>query len=156
MRRVTIKQIVGANLKRFREMRVGVLKQTLLDALHDNYGITWTRQGWWRAERGERNLDVDELAALADLFGVPIWAFFIPTPEMADDELAVGNVTRPAWTILADMIHPKDEAANFQLEMHAYGLITDILRTKGQTPAVMGLTAALKAASREEVPPTPT
>ena len=143
MSEVTVQQIVGINIKNLREAQKPRMRQAdLADAMEKEYGVVWARQGMYRLENGHRQVDANELMALADLFDVPVWYFFTPPAELATSTVVVGDRKKPAWTILTDLLKP--EKASHHLAYRAYTIAVDLERLVGNdNDAFKGITKAL-------------
>lgn len=97
--RVSMKQVVGENIKRFRKAYVersetvtiswGARRGKVVKAwtqegqreLFRPFGIKWNHSTWSLTETAKRSPRADELFKLALAFNVPVWAFFVPPPE---------------------------------------------------------------------------
>lgn len=140
---VSVQQIVGANIKALRlARRPKITQHQFADALKETYGVEWAKQGMYRVENGEREVNPDEMVALADFFDVPIWHFFTPSADFADSEIVVGGEKRPAWSLLTDMLKP--EKPTHQLAFRAYSVAVDLERMHGSdNEALIAITEAL-------------
>lgn len=149
--RITLDGIVGANIAALRHrMENHGGKKMTQDQLRRElrpYGINWNRQTLISNEAGKRSCRVGELWGLAKVFQVPIDYFFIPTAELADQDVDLGDGnTIPAWMLLADQIAVPEGDPDFNLELRAKMMVVDILRSRGFTAAVKGIQDAIERA----------
>lgn len=98
------------NMKRFREaQRLSYVEiSTQLDALGRPIPVIGLR----RIEMGERRVDIDEVAALARVLGVPPLMLLLPVGQAATVELFAGE-ERPTWALakwfIGDAAYPPSD-----------------------------------------------
>lgn len=86
-------QVVATNLKLIRE-RIGWTQSQVADTLSDMTGNNYTKATISAMERSaeggkKRLFDAQELLEFSRLFHVPMFWFFIPSPEQADERLDI-------------------------------------------------------------------
>jgi len=99
---VSIAKIVGTNLARIRNARG--LKQADFVQRVKGQGLKWGRNSLSEVENGHQVIDINELAACAEILNVPLSVFFIPDPSFLEAKLEVGGFVVESTRYISNII----------------------------------------------------
>lgn len=139
---VTMNEIIGANVVALRERTSPKMSQDVLtDELRARLP-RFSRIGVVELEKGRRDIKVDTLFALADIFDVPVWSLFVPQPETADAWVLLPGGRQRAYEFLVGLLDPETRRSP---EFYAYSLITAIVDSgRNDSEAVDAMRSAVR------------
>jgi transcriptional regulator with XRE-family HTH domain len=140
---ITIEDIVRENLRVLRK-EAGYTQAELCKELA-NQGLvtTWDKNAVMWVETGRRHIKIFELYALRKLFDVPLWRFFVPTPEQADLRVNYGDETFAAWELLSELLEPPP-SPNHDILTFTHVFINEVYKRDSKSEAATRLMEVLR------------
>jgi transcriptional regulator with XRE-family HTH domain len=141
---ISVEGLVGANVRELRQQR-GWKQEDLArelaryDSIHQRFQVK-------DIELGKRNVTASELFALAHVFDVPLWRFYVPGEKNVDDTILMGEVEISACEYLIRIIGAMDHNSvdiNYVPSQYAFDLLAALRYQRQDSPCAARLWEAI-------------